>query len=63
MLPQPVKQTVGDAAGALPRGLKLATRTGAISGKPASAGTFHVTLRVRDALGAVAKRVFTLVVR
>ena len=53
----------GIAAGALPRGLKLATRTGAISGKPASAGTFHVTLRVRDALGAVAKRVFTLVVR
>jgi hypothetical protein len=42
--------------GKLPAGLKLAARTGAISGSPSAAGTFRVTLRVRDALGATATK-------
>jgi hypothetical protein len=46
--------------GALPSGLKLAARTGVISGAPRSAGTYRVTVRVRDALGAVSSRALTL---
>jgi Putative Ig domain len=42
--------------GALPRGLKLAAQTGTIAGVPRSAGTFRITLRVRDALGAVSTK-------
>jgi hypothetical protein len=37
----------------LPLGLKLSAKTGTITGIPASAGTFRVTLRVRDSLGGV----------
>ena len=48
------------AGGALPRGLKLAAKTGTISGVPATAGTFRVTLRVRDALGAVSTKALAL---
>ena len=48
-------------SGALPRGLKLGATTGAITGVPASAGTFRITVRVRDALGAVSQK--TLVLR
>ncbi|MFY9578373.1 MAG: Ig domain-containing protein [Gaiellaceae bacterium] len=48
------------AGGALPRGLKLAAKTGTISGVPATAGTFRITLRVRDALGAVSTKALTL---
>jgi Putative Ig domain len=50
-------------SGKLPRGLKLAARTGTISGKPAGKGSFRVTLRVRDALGAVATKKLVLSVR
>ncbi len=46
-----------------PSGLKLAAKTGKISGTPTSAGTFRLTLRVRDALGAVSKKTFVLGVR
>ncbi len=51
------------AKGPLPRGLKLAATTGTIAGKPASAGTFRITVRVRDALGAVATKQLLLQVR
>ncbi len=51
------------AKGPLPRGLKLAATTGTIAGKPASAGTFRITVRVRDALGAVATKQLLLRVR
>ena len=50
-------------AGSLPRGLKLSTAAGAITGKAARAGTFRFTVRVRDALRAVAARKLVLVVR
>src|SRR6185295_9621958 len=46
---------------ALPRGLKLGATTGTITGVPASAGTFRITVRVRDARGAVSTE--TLVLR
>jgi large repetitive protein len=51
------------ASGVLPRGLKLAARTGTISGVPATAGTFRIKVRVRDALGAVSTKMFVLRVR
>jgi Putative Ig domain len=47
-------------SGKLPRGLTLGARTGTITGKPARAGSFSVTLRVRDAVGAVATRKLVL---
>jgi hypothetical protein len=50
-------------SGALPRGLKLGATTGTITGVPASAGTFRITVRVRDALGAVSKKTLVLSVR
>jgi Putative Ig domain len=50
-------------SGTLPRGLTIAARTGTISGKPASKGSFSVTVRVRDALGAISTKKLTLSVR
>ena len=50
-------------SGALPRGLKLGATTGTITGVPASAGTVRVTIRVRDALGAVSSKTLVLRVR
>jgi hypothetical protein len=44
----------------LPRGVTFSGRGAVISGTPASAGTFKVKLRARDALGAVATKVVTL---
>jgi len=49
--------------GKLPAGLKLNTATGVLSGTPRVLGTFHFTLRVRDALGAVSTKKFTLTVK
>jgi hypothetical protein len=46
-----------------PAGLKLAARTGMLSGTPAQAGTYRVKLRVKDALGAVSTRTLLLNVR
>jgi large repetitive protein len=51
------------ARGALPRGLKLATRTGAITGAPLRPGTFRFTVRVRDTLGATSTKALVLRVR
>ena len=48
---------------ALPRGLKLGATTGSIAGVPASVGTFRITVRVRDALGAVSSTTLVLSVR
>ena len=43
-----------------PAGLSVNATTGRVSGVPASAGTFRVTVRVRDALGAVSAKTFVL---
>jgi hypothetical protein len=51
------------ASGSLPAGLKLGATTGRITGVPARAGTFRITLRVRDALGAVSNKTLSLRVR
>lgn len=51
------------ASGALPNGLKLGATTGTITGVPASAGTFRITVRVRDALGAVSRKTLVLSIR
>jgi putative Ig domain-containing protein len=45
----------------LPRGLKL-SRTGAITGLPASPGTFRLKVRVRDSLGATSTKTLLLAV-
>jgi hypothetical protein len=47
----------------LPRGLKLSATTGAIAGVPPSAGTYRITIRVRDALGAASSKTLVLSVR
>jgi len=49
------------AASGLPGGLKVAA--GTISGTAKAAGTFRVTIRVRDALGAISTKKFVLVAR
>lgn len=51
------------ARGSLPGGLKLAARTGAISGSPTRAGAFRFTVRARDTLGATATKALVLRVR
>ena len=48
-------------SGALPGGLTLSS-AGVLSGTPAAAGTFNITVRVTDALGATATQTFTLTV-
>lgn len=49
--------------GSLPRGLRLGATTGTIAGKASRAGTFRVTVRVRDALGATSTKRLVLRVR
>jgi hypothetical protein len=49
-------------ASGLPAGLTLA-QSGTVSGKVGAAGTFRVTLRVRDALGGTATKTLVLTVR
>ena len=46
-----------------PAGLRLSAATGRFSGSPAKAGTYPVTVRVRDALGAISTKKFVLSVR
>jgi Putative Ig domain len=46
----------------LPRGLRVNASTGAITGVAQSSGSFRVVVRVRDALGATARRSLTLTV-
>ncbi len=46
-----------------PAGLRLAARTGTLSGTPAQAGAYRLKLRVRDALGAISTRTLLLTVR
>jgi hypothetical protein len=50
-------------SGKLPAGLTLDAATGTITGTPATAGTFRVTVRVRDSLGAVSTKALVLTVR
>ena len=48
------------SAAGLPRGLRLSTATGRLSGTPRGAGTYRLRVRVKDALGAVASRTYVL---
>jgi hypothetical protein len=57
----PVVWTV--AKGRLPSGLRLDRRTGAIVGRTTTPGVYRVTVRARDALGAVATSRLVLRVR
>ena len=50
-------------AGALPTGLSFNTATGAITGVPAQAGTFPLTVQVTDAVGGVDAENLTLTVK
>jgi Putative Ig domain len=61
----PVRGGVGPLrwSATLPRGLAIDARRGTISGTARSAGTFRVTVRVRDVLGAVSTRALVLSVR
>jgi hypothetical protein len=43
-----------------PAGIRVDAVTGRLSGVPAAAGAFRVTVRVRDALGAVSTKMFVL---
>jgi hypothetical protein len=47
------------SAGALPAGLVLTAATGALSGTPTIAGPFSFTIKVTDALGGTATRVYS----
>jgi hypothetical protein len=49
--------------GALPVGLELGSTTGTIAGVPRSSGTFRISVRVRDSLGAVSTKTLVLSVR
>lgn len=49
--------------GRLPAGVRLDVRTGTITGKPRTAGTYRVVIEARDTLGATARRAFVLTVR
>ncbi len=49
------------ASGTLPTGVAIST-TGAITGKPSTAGTYNVTLRVTDAASQVASKAFSIAV-
>ena len=51
------------SATGLPSGLKLSARSGSLAGTPHGAGTFRVTVRVRDALGAVSTKTLSLTIR
>ena len=51
------------SAAGLPAGLRLAAGSGRITGAPGRAGAFRVTVRVRDALGGLARKTLTLRVR
>lgn len=50
------------SASGLPHGLRLAAG-GTLAGAPQAAGSYRLQLRVRDALGAIASKTLTLVVR
>jgi len=51
------------SATGLPSGLKLSAKSGTLAGTPHGAGTFRLTVRVRDALGAVSKKTLSLTIR
>jgi Putative Ig domain len=50
-------------AGRLPTGVRLDASTGAITGKPRTAGTHRLVIEARDKLGVTARRMFALVVQ
>ena len=48
------------AGGTLPAGLKLEAKIGTIAGVPRTSGTFRISVRVRDSLGAVSTKTLVL---
>jgi hypothetical protein len=50
-------------SGKLPSGLKLNTATGAITGLPKRAGSFHFSVSVKDSLGATVSIRYVLLIR
>ena len=48
--------------GSLPPGLSLSASGGALTGTPSSAGTFNVTIQVKDANSATATQAFTVTI-
>ena len=50
-------------SGRFPVGIRLNARTGKLTGRARSAGTFRITIQARDALGVTATRRFVLRVR
>ena len=50
-------------AGRLPIGLRLNTKTGVLSGKPRSPGSYRVTIEARDGLQRTARQTYVLTVR
>ncbi len=50
------------AAGALPPGITLDSQSGALSGKPTTAGNFTFSIEVRDGSGQTASRTFSMTV-
>jgi large repetitive protein len=50
-------------AGRVPAGVRLDTRSGALTGKPRTTGTHRLVIEGRDKLGAAARRTFVLAVR
>lgn len=49
--------------GSMPRGIRLDTRTGTLTGVPRRRGRYQLTLRASDSLGVLATRTLVLVVR
>ena len=50
-------------SGRLPVGVRLTTKTGVLSGKPRSPGTYRITIEARDGLQRTAKQTYVLTVR
>ncbi len=58
---EPIKWKV--TAGKFPVGIRLDTKTGVLSGKPRTAGTFPLTVTVTDKLGGTSEQALTLLVK
>jgi large repetitive protein len=50
-------------SGRLPSGIHLDPKTGVLSGRPSTGGSYRIVILVRDTLGATARRTYALTVR